>query len=448
MKLLPVALLLLACSLQAAGYRAGVASIDITPELPFWLTGFAARTKPAEKVSLPIHAKALALDDGAGGRIVIVTADLLGVTAEITTEVAARLRQSHQLRRDQVLFNASHTHSGPSVWPRLHLAPVASPEVDRQVEAYGRRLIDDFTSVARHALDNMFAATLEFGQTQAKFAINRRVAQLAALHPGKSFPAPVDHTVPVWTVKAPDGSVRAVLFGYACHNTVLTAGFTDVNGDYAGYAQQALERAFPQAAALFIALCAGDQNPSPRGQAEHAVQHGESLAAAVRAKLASPMTPVRGPIRTAYEQIRLPFQAHTRDVYEAESSSANFFAARRAKTMLAAFDAKRPIVDTAYPVSVVRFGDTATLVALGGEVVVDYALRLKQQFGPDRLVVAAYSNDVMGYIPSLRIQREGGYEAGDSMMYFIQPGWFTDEVERLVLDTARRLLARVGTRSK
>ncbi len=445
MKLL-VALLIASC-VQAAGYRAGVAAVEITPKLPFWLSGFAARTRPAENVTLPIYAKALALEDGEGGRVVIVTADLVGVTAEITSEVARRLEQSHKIRRDQLVFNASHTHSGPAVWPRLHIAPVTDPQVDRQVEAYGRRLMDEFTKVARQALDQMFPATLSFGQTEAGFATNRRVDHLALVRPGRSYPAPVDTAVPVWKVTAADGGVRALIFGYACHNTVLTAGFTAINGDYAGYAQQSLERAYPGAMALFLSLCAGDQRPAPRGKAELAVQHGETIAAAVRKRASSRMAPVKGRFRSAYEEIRLPFQAHTREVYEAEAKSSDFYAARRGKAMLAAFDAKRPIVDTAYPVTAIAFGDSAALVALGGEVVVDYALRLKKEFGPDRLVVAAYSNDVMGYIPTRRILREGGYEAGDSMVYFVQPGWFTDEVEELVLDSARRLLRRIGVRA-
>jgi neutral ceramidase len=85
---------------------------------------------------------------------------------------------------------------------------------------------------------------------------------------------------------------------------------------------------------------------------------------------------------------------------------------------------------------------------LGGEVVIDYQLRLKSEFGSDRLVVLGYSNDVMSYIPSRRVQREGGYEAGDSMMYFGQPGWFTEEVEEIVLGAARRVLAAVGMSGK
>jgi len=41
-------------------WRAGVATVDITPDRSLWMAGFAARTEPSQGVSLPLHAKALA----------------------------------------------------------------------------------------------------------------------------------------------------------------------------------------------------------------------------------------------------------------------------------------------------------------------------------------------------------------------------------------------------
>ena len=78
---------------------------------------------------------------------------------------------------------------------------------------------------------------------------------------------------------------------------------------------------------------------------------------------------------------------------------------------------------------VVRFGPDLTLLALAGEVVVDYALRSKREFPDENLVVAGYCHDVMCYIPSRRVLREGGYEAVESMIYYGQPGPFAESVE-------------------
>jgi hypothetical protein len=81
-----------------------------------------------------------------------------------------------------------------------------------------------------------------------------------------------------------------------------------------------------------------------------------------------------------------------------------------------------------------------TLVALGGEVVVDYALRLAREYPARRMWVAGYSNDVFGYVPSLRVLREGGYEGGDAMIYYAKPGPFTEQVEQLIVGKVHQLI--------
>jgi neutral ceramidase len=91
----------------------------------------------------------------------------------------------------------------------------------------------------------------------------------------------------------------------------------------------------------------------------------------------------------------------------------------------------------------VSFDHTLTILALGGEVVLDYSIRAKREFPDVNLVVAGYSNDVMSYIPSLRILHEGGYEAEDSMVYYGQPGRFSDQVEEQVFELIHRTMAGV-----
>jgi hypothetical protein len=434
-------LLLLACPAWAQ-FRAGVARVKITPETPVWLSGFAARTEPSRGVAQDIWAKVLAVEDDRESRFVLVTADIIGFTREISDEIAARALKKYKLERRQILFNASHTHSGPSIWPRLHVAPGFGPEVDRQMRAYADRLIEDIDAAIGRALDGMQAAEIGFAEAQANFATNRRVEALAAWQPGKRFPAPVDTSVPVMHVTS-GGKTLAIVFGYACHNTVLTSEFNDVSGDYAGHAQLALEARYPGAAAMFVTLCAGDQRAAPRGKKELAEQHGRTLGENV-ATVVSKAERVRGALRTAYAVVPIPFQVHTRETYAGEAKSGDPFMARRGRLMLEAFDAKRPITASPFPVQAVRFGDGPAWVALGGEVVIDYQVQLKKEFGASRIAVLGYSNDVMGYIPSRRVQREGGYEAGDALLYFSQPGWFTEEVEDIVMGAARRVLEEVG----
>lgn len=444
MRLLLAGFMLLAGSPLCGQFRAGVARARITPDTPVWLSGFAARTRPAEAVAQDLWAKALAIEDASGSRFVLLTADIIGFTREITDEIAARAGTKYKLERRQILFNASHTHSGPSIWPRLHVAPSIGPEVDLQMRRYAEKLITDIDAAVGRALSSMQPVRLEFTEARATFATNRRIEQLASLQPGKTFPAPVDPSVPVLRVTTQDAKPLAIVFGYACHNTVLTSEFNEVSGDYAGHAQLAIEAHASGTTAMFVTLCAGDQRPAPRGKRELAEQHGKTLADAVASALRGRTTPISGTIGTAYHLTAIPFQVHTREKFASESKSADEFLARRARIALEAMDAKRPITETPFAAQAVRFGDGPAWVALAGEVVIDYQVQLKAEFGGNRLVVLGYSNDVMGYIPSKRVQREGGYEAGDALMYFSQPGWFTEEVEDIVTRAARKVLAEVG----
>ncbi len=90
-----------------------------------------------------------------------------------------------------------------------------------------------------------------------------------------------------------------------------------------------------------------------------------------------------------------------------------------------------------------QFGKDLTLVALGGEVLVDYALRLKRELGADKLWVVAYANDVFAYIASRRVLGEGGYEAETSMIYYGQPGPWAPAVEDTLVTKVHQLVKKV-----
>lgn len=441
-----LSLLAAASALFAADYRAGVARVNITPRENLWLSGYASRTRPAEGALNELSAKALAVEDKKGRRIVIVTTDLIGLPRVMTDAVSARLQKQHGLERSQILFNSSHTHTGPVIRANLMTMYSLPPEQDRLLGDYSRQLTEDLFTVASAALGQLKPASLRYAQGTAGFAINRREPSPTGVRIGLNPTGPTDRSVPVLQVTGEDGKPLAILFGYACHNTTLTGEHYKYSGDYAGFAQSEIEAMYPGATALFLMLCGGDANPNPRTREEHARAHGKELAASVKSALDGATVPVRGELRSAFQTIRLNFRPHTREDFEKEAQSTNQYAARRAKEMLAAYDAGSPVRNTPYPVHALRFGKDMTILALGGEVVVDYALRAKREFPKERLVVAGYSNDVMCYIPSLRVLKEGGYEADSSMIYYGMPGPFSEDVEDSIFSSIRAVLKRVGAK--
>lgn len=439
-----LAFLLTAAALPAATLKAGVGRSDITPSGPIWLSGYAARTKPSEGALHKLWAKALAIESAPNQRIVIVSTDVIGIPRSVANDVAARVEKQFGVKRAQLLLNASHTHTGPVIWSNLNNLTVFPPDEKEKLIVYARQFADHIVAAVGAAVRDLAPATLEYAAGTAGFAINRRQATQAGIRLADNPTGPTDHTVPVLKISGPDGKLRAVLFGYACHNTTLTATVQELSGDYAGFATADLEAKHPGAAALFLMLCGADQNPSPRGTIELGRKWGAELAAEVDRVIAGRMTPLDGPIRTSFRLIPLQFAKRTRQDFEAELKAPLAAQARRGHMMLDALDAGRKIDAIDYPVQAVRFGRGLTLVALGGEVVLDYALRMKREYPGEPLIVAGYSNDVMCYIPSLRILKEGGYEANDSMIYYGQPGPFAEDVEERVFTGLRRVMKAVG----
>jgi hypothetical protein len=426
------------------GFRAGVAREDITPEGPIWLSGYAARTHASTGAFSHLFAKALALEDGGKHKVVIVTTDLIGLPRAITDSVAARLAKDHGIERRDIVFNSSHTHTGPVIRENLQTMYDLPPAEWSRIDAYSRELSEKLYKVASAAVQGLAPATIAYGFGEAPFAMNRRKQTDTGVRLTDNPSGPVDHTLPVLRVSTPAGQLKAVLFAYACHNTTLTAEFYEISGDYAGFAQAALEGAHPGVTAMFFQLCAGDQNPTPRSTLQYAQQHGKTLAESVDRVLGTSMEELKGRFRTAFKVTQLNFAPHTRENFSEELNNKNAFAVRRAQAMLKAYDEGHPVRSTPYPVQAIRFGSGPVLIALGGEVVIDYDLRVKREYPGTKVVVAGYSNDVMCYIPSKRVLKEGGYEGADSMIYYGMPGPFAGDVEERVFDAIHEVMKRVG----
>ena len=162
-----IVLLLWAANLSGATLRAGLAKVDITPRGPIWMSGYAARTHPSEGVLSPLWAKALAIESSPGGRIVIVSTDLVGIPRELSDEVAAKLKKQYGLNRSQLLINASHTHTGPMVWPNLRNLTVLPDGEQEKLIDYRNTLAEALVSVAGSALRDLSPATIEFGEGAA-----------------------------------------------------------------------------------------------------------------------------------------------------------------------------------------------------------------------------------------------------------------------------------------
>lgn len=425
----------------APTWRAGAAAVVITPEKPMWMSGYATRDKPAQGKLSDLHAKALVIEDPIGRRAVVVTMDLVGISRDLAAAVCTELKVKHQLPREAILLSVSHTHSGPVVRGNL-TAMYGLDEAQRQlVDEYGEFLKAKLVGVVDAAIADLAPADLSRGCGFVTFATNRRKnreADVLKLRDQGRLKGPVDHDVPVLAVRAKDGTLRAALFGYACHATVLS-GY-QWSADYPGAAQMAIEQSHPGAVALFFAGCGGDQNPLPRGTPARAEAFGKELARGVDEVLRAPMAAITGRFGLSYTEVDLTLaDLPSRDKLVQDTASAHRATANRAKNLLADLDKGIPLrAAYPYPVEVWQLGPGLSLVALGGEVVVDYSIRLKRELGHESTWVAGYSNDVMAYIPSLRVLKEGGYEGGGSMPIYGLPAVWAPKIEEIIVATVHK----------
>jgi hypothetical protein len=466
-----VALLSLATSVPAAAsaqdWNAGAAAVVITPQEPTWLSGYSSRTAPAEGKVHDLFAKALAIEDAAAGaRLVVVTLDLGSVSREITDAVFKEVSQRHGLKREGLILNCSHTHCAPEVAAErrvFHALPDAEEaKLVKYIEWLKGRIVEAIDGAFR----DLAPARLTVSKSSADFGRNRRLPTPTGYVNSQNDEGVTDHDMPVLRVTDAAGKLRAVLFGYACHNTTLA--FQLYCGDYAGFAQQHLEEAHPDAKALFFMGCGGDQNPYPRHGPrglEYCKQHGKSLADAVEKALAGGQREVRGRLRLAYEVATLDLEPlPPLEKLQADAKDGKDHRQRKAQYLLDRLAKEGKIEMTQRcPLHAARFGDDLLLIAISGETVVDYSLRCKKDFGgkgaggngsgngADRKAagapfvwVSGYNDDVFAYLPSQRVLREGGYEGRDGIIHQLTPTPFADSVEERVMGAIGRLVEKVS----
>jgi neutral ceramidase len=429
--------------LAADSWKAGAAKTVITPKEPMWMAGYASRDHVAEGKSIDLMGKALVLEDPAGKRAVLITLDLIGVDRPLSQSICSQLEKKHGLSRDQIAINCSHTHSGPVV--ARNLQPIhyllITPEQKKQVDDYSHFLEGKVIEVVDQAIKNLVPANITWGSGKATYAVNRRTnveAKVPELRGAGQLKGPVDHDVPVLAVRTPEGKLVAVTFGYACHATVLS--LFDWSGDHPGFAQIELEKTYPDCIALFWAGCGGDQNPLPRRTVDLAKKYGRQLAESVAAVVDAPMRPIEGSLKTSYQEIPLALdKLPTKEQIEQDTQSKDRYVASRAKYLLSQINDGKSLSPTyPYPVSIWKVGSEVQWVFLGGEVVIDFPVRLKSELTGTQTWVAGYSNDVMAYIPSRRVLMEGGYEGGGAMVYYGLPTVWGPEVEEQIVKEVHR----------
>jgi hypothetical protein len=428
-----------------ANWKAGSARVIITPQNPLWMAGYGSRNHVSEGVLTDLNAKALALEDINGNKVILITADLLGFPKNVSDRIRNGIESKYGLKRSQIILNGSHTHSGPVLAEALTDIYPFNEQQKADIKKYSDNLVEKLVNLAGKALKSMAPAQVYAQNGITRFQVNRRNNTEKLLTPFTELKGPNDYSVPVLKITDKAGKLKTVVFGYSCHATVLD--IYKFSGDYPGFAQLEIEKMYPGVNAMFFQGAGADQNPMPRRKITLAKQYGKELAAAVDRVLNEDMKKLEPSISTAYSEIGLTFaNLPTREDLTKAIDTLKGWEKNWAANQLNLLQNGKQMTSYPYPVEVWKLGELPIMI-LGGELTVQYDLELKKLYGPD-IFVMGYSNDDMAYIPSETILKEGGYEGESSQRVYGLPAKWNSDIQVKILGEMQKIAGEAGVQKK
>ena len=283
----PPCSLLAATEPESTSWFVGASKVDITPDEPVRLSGYASRLVPSQGIEDRLSARALVLSPGSSTQdaLVIVSIDAIGISAVMTERVLERVLPTLKIPRSRIVFCTTHSHTAPhldGLIPNLFGVPMSQEENAAMLRTT-QKTIEGISKAVLDAAANLKPGTVEYGLGRAEFAINRRMLkdkQWVGI--GTVDQGPVDRNVRILRVRDMSGKLLAVSYQYACHSTSISPDANKISGDWGGISASILEEKNPGCIALPIIGCGADANPNPRGTIELSRQHGAEMATSVQ----------------------------------------------------------------------------------------------------------------------------------------------------------------------
>lgn len=412
----------------------GTSKTFITPPIGTPLAGFGFRDRGSDAILDDLELRIMWLQDefDPSRAACVVCADIIGFDAALSNDIKSSLATRHGISHASILLCASHTHSGPQTCQQMIGVGQYIPEV---VAGIRSEVLAGVIS-ARSALEHV-NIDLARGHCEG-YSINRR-----KVIDGRATSGPNpdgirdDEVTSIVFSDCASSAIRAVLFHFTCHPT--TIGSYSISADYPGVARRYIERALGgNSVAAFLPGCCGDVRPNctfiggqqfRRGQPEDVAAFGLALGESVlRSVTAEPVR--RQPTRIAALygteiSVDLPYQQlPSRDELKRIAESATGVSQVWAISLL-----KSPLSDR-NQVTMQRLDLTedVTLLALGGEACCGYGRYIKQISAARTIIPIGYANGIVGYLPTLDMFSEGGYEVQDSTVYFGLPSTFSPAI--------------------
>lgn len=410
--------------------RIGVARVEITPDWPVSMCGFASRTHLSEGAAHPLHVRAMLMDDGVS-QALLLCADLLNWGPEQLPGLRRSLSERLGIARDAILFSASHSHSGPQM--TLWQAPSVGVADPRMLDLLEKRVLEIADAVTKDVEE----VSISRGIGRHDLAMNRRRIVDGRYVGGPNPDGPVDRDVTVLAYRRPDGSLKAVLNHYTCHPVISSEHL--LSGEFTGFAMDRIE-AETGAVSLYLQGCCGDINPSGLSHSTIAdvEREGETFAGVLSGIVTGSLEDLApAPLGVRWTTTELPFEhVPTQDELRA-TVDADGVDGEWARALLTDPTRLRP--SATFVAQRLDLGAEQGLLAMNGEVTVEYGFDIKAASG-GRILPLGYSNGMIGYLPRAYQLPQGGYECDSSTRYYLLPSRFAPQLEERITTCTRSLI--------
>lgn len=416
----------------------GAAEVDITPDRPIPLAGFAARSDvPFEGIDRRLFLQAFCFSVGEEAAL-LVTADILWWPPERMDELRSMIVSRWPITEDHIILHASHTHGGPET------STAFTPYLGIADPTWVQFLFDQLLVAIDAAWRARQPASIERGRGTSHIGINRRMWRGDEVVTAADPEGVIDRELVVLRISSDAGAPIAVLVHHTCHPT--TTGEPRVTPDFPGVMREEVNRISGENTVTgYLQGCAGDINPHvTRDRGKRRLWDadveliGHQLAGDAARALTGSLEPIDVEhIRATRVTAMLPFRhVPTREELTAELSSPGV-TGQWAKLLLDTPERLAPEIPM--DLTQLSFGRDLGMLAMDGEVTTPYGLRIKELSGHNTLPVA-YSNGMIGYVVTRQQVEEGGYEAESSAREYGLPSPFAPELDDRIQEAIEKLL--------
>lgn len=392
------------------GFLAGAATVNITPQTPVPMSGYANRDQPSKGVHDEIFAHAFVFDDGKN-KAGIIQADLIGFSFEFVDEINREIEKRTGIPKENLMLVAAHNHGAPAT--RTY-GETATENLTNYLTELKKNLVE----AAVQAFNQRMPVTLGSGKGKCTMNINRRARHSeGGIWLGRNPDGICDHEVDVVRLDNAKKEVMGLLVNWPCHATVGGQENYLITGDWPGAAKRYVNKNFKQD--LPVGIMAGasaDINPiyGPGNDFKEIEAIGLVLGEEIVKVVGTINVQKVRTINSLQRIIEVPGKEKTATRMPGEKMIEG-----------------KPVP---LRLSVIKIGPIV-FAGISGELMTTIGMKIKEQSPFSNTIIVTHNNGSSGYICTDEAYREGGYEP---MVSRTMPG-----VEKIILSNFMEMFSEL-----